>query len=141
MNKIPLFRWVMVLLVTTMGHAWLNAGDAAPAVGAAPVVQHVDGKAAQSVATNKNVVVLDVRTPAEFQQGHIAGATNINLHSPDFEKKVGQLDTNKTYLVHCAAGVRSAQSIPVLQRNRLRNLIHLDGGLRAWEKAGGPVEK
>src|SRR5256885_8852605 len=45
---------------------------------------------------NTNNIVLDVRTPEEFVAGHIPGATNINFNSPDFEKKIGELDKRKT---------------------------------------------
>ena len=59
---------------------------------------------------NKANVVLDVRSPAEFKSGHIPGAVNLDVRSPDFEKKVNELDKSKTYLVHCAAGGRSARA-------------------------------
>src|SRR4051794_20936540 len=64
----------------------------------------------EKLRSNKSTVVLDVRTPKEFAVGHIPGATNIDVNSPDFAKKVAGLDTNKVYLVHCAAGVRSAKA-------------------------------
>src|SRR5215472_11525563 len=50
--------------------------------------------------------VLDVRTKKEFEAGHIPGAMNLDVNSPEFTQKVSALDKKKTYLVHCAAGVR-----------------------------------
>ena len=87
------------------------------------------------------MVVLDIRTPAEFAAGHIAGATNINFNSPDFAKAISGLSTNKIYLVHCASGKRSSQALPVFKKLKLPSLYQLDGGIKAWEKAGLPVEK
>lgn len=88
----------------------------------------------------KDAVVLDVRTPAEFKAGHVPGAVNLDINDKDFGKKVGQLDKDKTYLVHCAAGVRSARAVK-LMRPKLDKLYEFNGGFRAWEKAGKPVEK
>src|SRR5205809_7145657 len=67
-------------------------------------------EAAKLVSSNTNVVVLDVRTPREFEAGHIKGATNINFNDKEFAKRVAALDKNKTYVVHCAAGGRSGKA-------------------------------
>ena len=91
--------------------------------------------------SDKKNVVLDVRTPKEFQSGHIAGAVNIDWNAPDFEKQVNELDKGRTYLVHCAAGGRSAKASEKLATLNFKSIYNLEGGLRAWEKAGKPVEK
>src|SRR5690349_2687161 len=54
--------------------------------------------------------VLDVRSKKEFDAGHIPGAVNLDVNSPEFVQKVAALDKKKVYLVHCAAGVRSARA-------------------------------
>jgi rhodanese-related sulfurtransferase len=56
---------------------------------------------------NSNLVLLDVRTPAEFNSGHLKGAINIDVTSPDFSAKISQLDSNKEYIVYCRSGGRS----------------------------------
>ena len=89
----------------------------------------------------KDTVVLDVRTKKEYEAGHITGAVNIDWNSPDFEKKVTELDKSKTYLVHCAGGVRSSKACDKLSTLKFPKLFNLEGGLKAWEKAGKPVEK
>ena len=86
-------------------------------------------------------MVLDVRTPAEFKQGHISGATNVDFKATDFRKRIGQLDKSKTYLVHCAAGGRSTQSLPILKEQELKSVYHLDGGFNGWKKEGLAIEK
>ena len=88
-----------------------------------------------------NTIVLDVRTPKEFVAGHIPGATNIDWYASDFEKKVSGLDKSKTWLVHCAAGVRSAKAADKLTGLHFTNVYNLEGGMKAWEKAAKPVEK
>ena len=98
-------------------------------------------EAEQLLETNPKVVVLDVRTPEEFKSGHIAGAKNIDFNSEDFEKQVAALDKNQTYVVHCAAGGRSAQACKVIEQVKLPSVYHMKEGFKAWEKAGKPVEK
>ena len=91
-------------------------------------------------AENSNRV-LDVRTPAEFAKGHLLGALNIDVNGQDFEKNIAALDKSKTYLVHCAGGFRSAKACEKMSHLEFRNLYNLQGGFKAWEKAGKPVEK
>lgn len=114
-----------------------------------------DGKAAAGNKGFKNITVeefdklradkqnqvLDVRTPKEFAAGHMPGAVNIDINGPDFDQKIAALDKNKTYLVHCAAGVRSTKACRKMSQLNFPNLYNLESGFKAWEKAGKPVEK
>ena len=93
------------------------------------------------MADYKQNVILDVRTPEEFQAGHIPGAVNLDVTASDFEAKAALLDRSKTYLVHCASGVRSARACDKLNHLDFPNLYNLPAGFRAWAKAGKPVEK
>jgi len=88
-----------------------------------------------------NTIVLDVRTSKEFVTGHIPGATNIDWYASDFEKKASGLDKSRTWLVHCAAGRRSASAADKLTGLRFTNVYNLEGGFNAWQKAGKSVEK
>ena len=88
-----------------------------------------------------NCVVLDVRSPSEFAAGHVPGATNISVASSDFEKRITALDKEKSYLVHCAAGVRSARAVGKLKQMGFKQLYDFHGGWQEWKKAGKPVEK
>jgi rhodanese-related sulfurtransferase len=90
--------------------------------------------------TNK-VVVLDVRTKKEYSEGHIPGSVLIDFTSDDFEQKVSKLDKDKTYLVHCASGGRSARACKKMDQLGFKKLYNLEGGMGAWAKAGKPVEK
>lgn len=104
-------------------------------------VTHVDAAGAAERIKEGQVIVLDVRTPKEFANGHLAEAKLIDFQSADFAKKLGELDRSKTYLVHCAVGGRSAQSLATFQKLGFKDVVHLDGGFRAWQKAGKPIEK
>ncbi len=90
---------------------------------------------------DKMNVVLDVRSEDEFADGHIPGAINIDVNSSDFAMKVAALDKSKTYLVHCAAGVRSAKACGKLAPLGFTSLYDLAPGFNGWKKAGKPTEK
>ncbi len=104
-------------------------------------IRHVDPAAARQLLASSQVLVLDIRTPGEFARGHIAGATNIDFLAPSFAQRLGGLDRQREYLVHCATGGRSTKSLTVFTNLGFRSIAHLDGGFRAWEKAGEPVAK
>jgi rhodanese-related sulfurtransferase len=103
-------------------------------------VIHINAQQAQKLIADKKVVVLDIRTPEEFAAGHIAGATNINFRAADFEKAIAALDKNQTYVLHCASGNRSTQSLPTFSKLEFKSVCHLDGGIKAWQKEKLPVE-
>jgi rhodanese-related sulfurtransferase len=89
----------------------------------------------------KEIVVLDVRTPEEFKDGHIAGAKNVDFQGDDFKKQVAALDKSKTYLVHCAAGGRSSRALKVLEADKFEHVYHLNDGFNGWKQARKPVAK
>ena len=91
--------------------------------------------------SGKDVVVLDVRTPAEFADGMIQGAVLLDYRAPDFAEKVAKLDKAKLYLVHCAAGGRSARACAKMETLGFTNLVNLEGGMGAWQDAKKPVAK
>ena len=93
------------------------------------------------MTTDKQAVIIDVRTAVEFASGHLAGAINLDVTAPDFEKKDGALDKGKTYLVHCASGVRSVRACTKLAQLYFPKLYNLPGGYRAWVAAGQPVDR
>ena len=104
-------------------------------------IAHVDVERARQLIAEKKVIVLDIRTPQEFAAGHIAGATNIDFRASNFEKSIAALDNKKPYLLHCASGNRSTQALPVFEKLDFKSVYHLDGGIKAWEKAKLPVDK
>lgn len=98
-------------------------------------------QAAQWLESDKNVVVLDVRTADEFRTGHLKNAVNVDYTAPDFEQQLAKLDRSKPYLLHCALGGRSTKALPVLQKLGFEGVRHLDGGIQAWQNAKLPVVK
>ncbi len=79
-----------------------------------------------------DVVLLDVRTPAETAQGKIDGAMEINISSPDFASKIAELDKDKTYLVYCRSGARSARACNMMADAGFGKLYNLSTGFMNW---------
>lgn len=108
---------------------------------AADPVRHVEAAAAAKLIAEGKIVIIDVRTAEEFKEGHLHGAKNIDFMSEDFASQLAKLDRNKPTLVHCQGGGRSTRALPAFAKLGFTEVIHLDGGIAGWEKAGQPVEK
>jgi rhodanese-related sulfurtransferase len=112
-----------------------------PTAPAKAAFKNVNVEEFEKMRAVKDTVVLDVRTKSEFEAGHVPGAVNLDVKSPDFEAKAAKLDKSKTYLVHCAAGVRSVNACNKMAPLKIEKLFNLEGGFKAWEKAGHKAEK
>ncbi len=138
MNKIKFRLSVLTFLAGILALTNVQAGGEA-----AETVAKIDVNSAQEyVAQHENAVILDVRTPAEYDMSHITGAMNVNVQNDDFATMVAGLDKDKTYLVHCTrnpADGRSARALVTLQELGFSNLYHLEGGYIAWKEAELPL--
>ncbi|SNR29296.1 Rhodanese-related sulfurtransferase [Maribacter sedimenticola] len=81
----------------------------------------------------ENVLLLDVRTPQEYKDGHIDGAINIDWFSNDFNEKVKNIDKNKIIYVYCKKGGRSLKSQERLASLGFTKVINLEGGFDDWQ--------
>jgi rhodanese-related sulfurtransferase len=80
-------------------------------------------------------VLLDVRTEAEFQQGHIAGAINFDISNPNIMQEIVNLDYSKTYIVYCRSGGRAQLASMIMQQKGLK-VINSSVGIIHWSKGG-----
>ena len=89
---------------------------------------------------NENLVIIDVRTPAEYSSGHIPGAKTIPL--ADLSASISQLKAYKEqeiYLV-CAVGGRSQKATELLREKGFSKAINVQGGTRGWKAKGYPLQ-
>lgn len=86
-------------------------------------------------------VLLDVRTPKEFDAERIAGAVLVDYTSPSFRDEVAKRDRAKMYLVYCRTGNRSEGALKVMRELGFGNVLHLAGGITKWKEAGFPTER
>jgi rhodanese-related sulfurtransferase len=98
-------------------------------------------KLMQQRAGQKDFVVLDVRTPGEFSEGHLAGAVNVDLLAPDFAARLSAMDRGKSYLVYCRTGNRSTKAVHTMEQLGFRSVHHMVSGIVGWEKKGLPLSR
>ncbi len=85
------------------------------------------------ISKDTGVVILDVRTVEEYSNGHIPFAKNIDvLQSSSFKKQIEALPKNKTYLVYCRSGKRSATALHIMKENGFVYVKHLEHGFSGW---------
>jgi rhodanese-related sulfurtransferase len=92
-----------------------------------------------SKTAESGVVTLDVRTPGEFNEGHVEGAQLIDFQSGNFENEIATLDKSKTYAVYCRSGSRSGQAVKVMSDAGFTSVYNLNGGVIDWTIAGLPL--
>lgn len=74
-------------------------------------------------------IILDVRTPYEFDSGHIVNAKNLDFEDPNFKNEVKKLDKNTVYFVYCRSGNRSAQAVTLMKNSGIKKIYELQGGI------------
>jgi molybdopterin/thiamine biosynthesis adenylyltransferase/rhodanese-related sulfurtransferase len=84
--------------------------------------------------------ILDVREPAEWEQGHIPGATLLPLADVAERVEATIPDRHAAIVVHCAAGVRSARAVARMQALGYTNAVSMRGSIFDWRRAGGAWE-
>ncbi|MGB5242618.1 MAG: rhodanese-like domain-containing protein [Lutimonas sp.] len=89
----------------------------------------------------ENSVIIDVRTPGEYENGHIKNAININVSDSNFQEKIAQLNKNEKVYVYCKIGSRSNKAAKILVENGFKQVYDLNGGIISWQRANLPLEK
>jgi len=90
---------------------------------------------------NSDFIILDIRTPGEYQSGHIKKAIMIDFYSKTYAQEVDRLDKTKTYLVHCRSGNRSTRSMALFKKLQFQKIYHLSSGINGWKSEGLPLVK
>ena len=134
-----IFRVPLIVFLTSL----LAVGNVQAGDETQNAVEKIKVTSAQDyVAQHNNAVIMDVRTPAEFDMSHITGAINVNVQDDEFESMVAGLDKDKTYLVHCTRNPgngRSSRALETLQSLGFKNLYNIEGGYIAWMEADLPL--
>lgn len=96
-------------------------------------------QAKELIETNPSLVILDVRTDWEFEDGHIEGAINIPVEG--LQQRLGELNPSYEILVYCRTGNRSRRAVQILADNGFSRVYHVLGGIEAWKQTGYPTAK
>lgn len=109
------------------------------ALAAAPI-EDISARTAKGLIqenlSNPDFIILDIRTPGEFEGGHIAGARNIDFYAQTFAQQFRSLDREKTYLIYCRSGNRSRQLMGAVEKIHFKKVFHMRSGLVDWVGQG-----
>lgn len=104
-------------------------------------LMHKSATDAHAGFSNLPGIILDVRTPEEFEEGHPTGAILANIYDETtFNKILEQLPTDTTIYVICKAGGRSKTASNLLIQKGVRQVINIKDGFDGWKKNGLPFE-
>ena len=84
--------------------------------------------------------LIDVRTPEEYGEGHIANALNIDFFSDNFLENMENLDKEKPVVLYCKSGNRSNKSAQKLKESGFSKIYDVDGGITEWKNKGFDVQ-
>ncbi len=109
-----------------------NATDSTPVN---PEERVLDKEAFAAGMKKSGAVLVDLRMPGEFDQGHIEGAINIDFFGPEFKYKLLELNKKKKYYLYCKNETRSKMSMQFMQDNDFKEVYMLKGGYEEWNTA------
>ena len=124
------------LILATFALASCQSGQ--PAL-EGPAVELMDVPTfAQALKDNPKAQLVDVRTPAEYQEGTIEGSRHINFYGEDFTAQLeAQLDKNQPVYIFCRSGNRSGKAAVMMEELGFKKVYDLDGGIMAWNGVRG----
>lgn len=85
---------------------------------------------------SKTGVLIDVRTPDEFQEGHIPGAMNIDFRNDNFKAEISKLNKESQYLLYCRTANRSGSAASLMEELGFKKVTVLNGGFTKWKEKG-----
>ena len=141
-------RFVIALVVPALALTAVACGEDTvdpPAAAEGPAIARQAAWSTSSTAAGiladapDDLVVLDVRTPEEYAEGHVADATLIDFYEPDFADRIAELDPDVPYVVICRSGNRSSQAVALMRDLGFGDVTDVDGGIVAWTAAGLPL--
>lgn len=128
----------MEKLVITFGLIILLSGclgGSPPDYGKMNVTDVTAARARELIGENEDngdFIILDVRAPGEYAQGHIEGAVNVDYDSRSFKDELTQLGKDETYLVYYRTGRRSSGALKVMGELGFKNVYHMNKGITDW---------
>ena len=101
--------------------------------------QDINSDELELMIKKEDLILLDVRTPTEYSNGHLISALNINYYGNNFDKKIDELDKSKPIVVYCKSGGRSSKSALKLVEKGFEQIYNLRGGFDQWILHGKEV--
>ncbi len=108
-------------------------------IAAEPPSVSLEAEAFQEMVTEQEGMLLDVRTPQEYLNGHIAGAKLLNIIDSSFAAQLSRLPKDRIYYVYCRSGARGAKAAQLMRSAGLERVYELNGGLLSWRQKNLPL--
>ena len=105
------------------------------------IVQITSTEVSTLIEKDKKWIVLDVRTPAEFKDGHIKNAVNIDITAEDSHQKIDKLNKKDKYIVHCRSNHRSGIAVEYMSKQGFKTIYQMSDGYTGWSTNKLPIEK
>lgn len=132
MNKINfIFFFAAALFISSCTNGQSNAG----------FTTVTPQEFSEKLANNPEAILIDVRTPGEFADGHLEDAVNIDWKGNDFGKQVADIDKSTPVYVYCLSGGRSKGAANFLKKEGFETVIEMDGGMMKWRSLKMPETK
>jgi rhodanese-related sulfurtransferase len=96
-------------------------------------IKLVTAEEMQTILDVEDAQLIDVRTPEEFEEGHILNAQNIDFSSPTFDEEVNKLDKSRPVILYCRSGGRSAKCAEKMKEAGFKKIYDLEGGISKWQ--------
>jgi rhodanese-related sulfurtransferase len=127
MKIYPLILVFSLLFISACGQS-LNSENAN--------VKQVDARTFKEYIESGKGQLVDIRTPGEYNVGHIKGAINIDFYAPTFKAYLSELDRKTPIYVYCRSGSRTSKSIRLLQSLEFTEIVNLRRGIFDWQGSG-----
>ena len=88
---------------------------------------------------NPNFVIIDARSPKEYEKDHLENAHLLDVNSNDFQDKLEKLDKENKYFVYCKAGKRGCKAVEIMKETGFKEVHNIAGGIDKWKAKRLPV--
>ncbi|HPI15500.1 MAG TPA: rhodanese-like domain-containing protein [Spirochaetota bacterium] len=102
-------------------------------------VETLSPERAAAMIESGGVIVVDIRDPKKFADGHIKGAMNAEYHPKTFTRDTERIDRNAAIILYCGMGLKTKKAAGELERCGFTRIYAMEGGIEAWMNAGFPV--
>ncbi len=118
---------ILILLLTVVLNSCSNGQEGTSGKTTLTAVEF-----SEQIGKRPDAVILDVRTPGEFEKGHLENAININRDGSDFDSRISELDQSQPVFVYCLSGARSASAAKRLRKQGFKEVYEMPGGMMEW---------
>jgi phage shock protein E len=129
-----------LFLSTLLAAAMLSCTSPQQGDGKVKTISATEYKSHHEKIDNKDVILVDVRTPSEFEAGHLENTQHADFLSGEFEREMQNWDKDKTYYLYCATGNRSGKAARQMEEAGFKNVYNI-GGYSDLKAAGLPVKE